>query len=167
MATTKKELSSIGAVQHYGPRQTNDGLPAGVSTYGVVKQIVMSFDFDDLALGKFTAAQDAANLLIPANSLIRHAFLEVDTAWVGGTSINIGFDEADGTVIDADGLFTAAALATANLTAKAWLVGTGALATNDTVGTLNAAITVDVTGTFTAGAARLIVEYIEPTKVNS
>lgn len=167
MSTTTRELNSIGTVQHYGPRQTNDGLPAAVSTYGVVKQMTMSFDWDDLALGKITAANDAANLLIPANSMIRHAFLEVNDAFLSGTSINIGFDDVDGVAVDADGLFTAAAAITANLTTGAWLVGTGALATNDAVGTAAVALTIDATGTFTAGSARLIVEYIEPTEQNS
>lgn len=167
MATTTRELNSIGTVNHYGPRQKNDGLPSAVSTYGVVKQMTLSFDFDDLNLGKIVANSDSANLLIPANSMIRHAFLEVNTAFLSGTSLAIGLDEADGTTVDADGLFTDAALATANLTLGAWLVGSGAFATNDTVGTADVALTIDATGTFTAGSARVIVEYIEPTEQNS
>ncbi len=167
MTTTTRELNSIGTVNHYGPRQINDGLPAGVATYGVVKQLVLPFDFDDLDLGSIIADDDSANLLIPKFSMIRHAFLEVNTAFLGGTSISIGFDKADGTTIDDDALFTDAALATANLTLNAWLVGSGALATNDAIGADDAAITIDAIGTFTAGSARLIVEYIEPTEQNS
>ena len=167
MATTTRVLSSIGTVQHYGPRQANDGLPAAHSTYGVVKQMVVPFDYDDLPLGAIDADDDAANLAIPAHSMIRHAFLEVNEAFVGGTSITMGFEDTDGTTDDVDALVTAAQAATANLTDGAWLVGAGAKASNDTVGVENVSIVAAATGTYTAGSGRLVIEYIEPTGANA
>ena len=173
MTNSTRELNSIGTVQWYGPREVNDGLPAGVATYGLKKQIQMPFDFSQLNLGEFTGAQDAANLPIPANSVIVDAWLNVGTAFAGGTDITIGLDDNAASAIDADGIFTATAGAVAKLTANAWIRGDGTLAVAGTagddvaIGTADGYITIDANGTFTAGTGHLVVEYIQPTLANN
>ena len=88
-----------------------------------------------------------------------------DGVSVGGTNVNIGLSSlaADGTVsvIDADGIDQT--VATAALAANKAVVCNGALVGGaDTVGAANAYMSlVYGTAAFTAGAAKLVIEYIE------
>lgn len=159
-----REQASVGAAQYFGPRVTNEGLPDTVSTYGIVKQLEVFFDFAEANAGLPTedADTDAGTLTLPANSFIKNAYLEVGTAFTSGGSatLELGTQEVDGSVIDADGLDT---LAVAALTIGSWHVLDGALV-GATVGTLESQISIDdATAVFTAGTGRLIVEYIEST----
>ena len=85
----------------------------------------------------------------------------VKTAFTSGgaATLDIGLYAKAGGAIDADGFI--AAQAVAGLNANAVIVGAGALATNDAVGTSNAYIGMNYgTAAFTAGSGRLIVKYI-------
>lgn len=105
----------------------------------------------------FTNGEDA---FIPAGSFITAASMIVTTAAAGGTNVVLGLKEADGTVIDADGID--AAVLTAALAANKAVACDGALVGGTaTVGAANAHLSVDVTGTFTAGVFTLVIEYIE------
>lgn len=159
-----REQASIGAAQHYGPRTTNTGLPDTVSTYGVVKQLEVYFDYLQANAGLPTtdADTDAATITIPAGSLIKAAYLEVSTAFTSGGSatLELGFQQTDGTVVDADGIDT---IAVAALTAGSWTVCDGALV-GASVGANDVQVSVDdAVAVFTAGQGRLVIEYIEPT----
>lgn len=158
-----REQASINAAQHYGPRETNTGLDNGVSTYGVVKQRELYFDYEQANAGLPTANAntDAGTLTIPANSLIKAAYLKVDAAFTSGgaATLELGAQQTDGTVVDADGLDS---LAVAALTAESWHVLDGALI-GATVGANDVQISIDdATAVFTAGDGRLVVEYMEP-----
>lgn len=159
-----REQASVGAAQHYGPREANTGLPDTVSTYGLVKQLEIYFDYEQANAGLPTtdADTDAGTLTIPAGSLIKAAYLEVSTAFTSGGSatLDIGTELVDGTTVDADGIDT---IAVAALTAGSWTVCDGAVV-GATVGSADVQITIDdATAVFTAGVGRLVIEYIEPT----
>ena len=161
---TDRVQASIGAAQHYGPRDTNDGLNNSVSTYGVVQQRELYFDFSQANAGIPTvnADTDAGTLQIPANSLVKAAYLEVDVAFISGgaATLELGVETVAGGTVDADGLDT---LAKAVLTTKSWHVLDGAIV-GATVGTVAVQISIDdAIAVFTAGTGRLIVEYIVPT----
>ena len=161
---TDRVQSSINVAQHYGPRDTNDGLTDVVSTMGLVRQAEIYFDFAQANAGLpvENANVDAAVLTIPANSFIKNAYLEVSTAFTSGGSatLELGFQETDGSVIDADGIDT---IAVAALTVGSWTVNDGALV-GAAIGTLDAQISIDdATAVFTAGVGRLVIEYILPT----
>jgi len=159
-----REQSSIGASQNYGVRETNEGLPDTVSTYGLVKQLELYMDYAQVNAGLPTldADTDAGTLVIPANSLLVRAYLEVGTAFTSGGSatLELGVETVAGGVIDANGIDT---IAVAALTVGSWTVCDGALV-GATVGTVDVQVSIDdATAAFTAGRARLVVEYIEPT----
>jgi hypothetical protein len=78
------------------------------------------------------------------------------TAWVGGTNLTIGLYQANGTVIDADGLV--AATITATLTANKVVTGAGALV-GTTIGANAGQLVAATTGTYTAGTARVVVKF--------
>lgn len=150
------ETTSQGVRKHYGPRDTEKKAPSRPVTSGEVKEHVVEFAYDSLP-----EASELDNLVtvIPANAFILSSHLYVSEAWVGGTSLTIGLAEPDGTAIDADG-FDAAVL-TAALTDNAWIVNDGDLV-GDTVGTTAGQVVATVAGTYTAGAAKLVVRYLEP-----
>jgi len=158
-----REQSSIGASQHYGPRVTNEGLDNSVSTYGVFNQRELRFDYSQVNAGLPTvnADTDSAVLLIPANSLITRAYIEVGTAFTSGGSatLEVGVQQSDGTVVDADGIDS---VAVAALTAGSYTVADGAIV-GASVGANDVQLSIDYgTAVFTAGTGRLIVEYVEP-----
>ena len=157
-----REQASIGAAQHYGVREANTGLPQTVSTYGLVRQLEVYVDFAQVNAGlpSDNADDDQGTLKIPANSLIKSAYLFVGTAWTSGGSatLELGLEDTDGTVNDADGLDT---LAVAALTVGSVHVLDGALI-GATVGTADAQVSIDdAIAVFTAGTGRLVVEYME------
>lgn len=149
-------LESVGGRQKFfGPAERNQKWGAKVAKHGSITEVEYEFTYDDLP-----AADDgnAMNITIPANSLLLDSYLKVGTAWAGGTSINIGLVQEDGTAIDADGLD--AAVATASLTANAIIAGDGALV-GASVGANDAVVEIAATGTYTAGSAKLLVRYME------
>ena len=158
-----------GLLVRFGSEQGREtsGFSAVVVTAGAKKQIVIKFTYDNLP--GFTTDRDndgtvdgwaELDTCIPANSYITNATLIVTTPFAGGTSITFGTNEMDGTVIDADGLDV---IAVANLAANDVVVMDGAqVGGTATVGTDGAFVRATAAGTFTAGAATVVIEYIEP-----
>lgn len=160
--------SSIGVAQYYGPRTTNEGLPASVATYGPTRVVELHFDYADANAGipVVDGDTDMGVLVIPANSLIKAAYLHVTTAFTssGSATLELGTEDSDGTTDDADGLDS---LAVAALTVNSWHVLDGAKI-GATSGVEDVQISIDdATEVFTAGEARLIVEYLPPVARNS
>ncbi len=153
--------SSQGTAQHYGPRESNEGLDNSVSTYGLTQQRELYCDFTQANAGLPTANadDDSGVLIIPANSIITAAYFSVGTAWTsaGSATLSLGVEDTDGSSSSAVGLDS---LAKAVLTINSWTVLDGALI-GATVGTSDVQISVDdATAVFTAGTGRLVVEYI-------
>lgn len=103
-----------------------------------------------------------ANILIPAGASVTRVYMEVGQAFVGGTSITFG-DAAT-----ANGWITATAGATANLTAGKHIIADGSYAVAATTPTsqqvpkvyaVDTKLFITIAGTFTAGSARIVVEY--------
>lgn len=158
-----RSISSIGVPQQYGPRETTVGLPHCVSTYGPTRVMEVVFDYLDAneGLPRLNSDSDAAVLRIPAGSLIKAAYLHVTTAFTsaGAATLQLGTEDIDGSVDDADGLDT---LAVAALTAGSWHVLDGVLV-GATAGVEDVQIAIDdAVAAFTAGKARLIVEFMPP-----
>lgn len=112
--------------------------------------------FDD---GKFS--------LPPGSSVVRVTWVTTEAA-VGGTSWVLGTYLQDGTIVSANNLMTATEAVTANAASVgARIFGAGAYvsATAGTAGTgtVPEYIAAKVTGTFTAGKGRVVIEYIPST----
>lgn len=149
-------LESVGGRQtFFGPSESNQKWGAKVAKHGSVTEIEYEFSYDDLPDAD---SGNKMNIEIPANSYVKSAVLKVGTAWAGGTNLSVGLEQTDGTVIDADGLH--AAILTAALTANSIHVGGGALI-GASSGSNDAIVAVTTTGSFTAGTAKLVVEYAE------
>ena len=139
----------------YGPHQPmKEGTVAkNYGGRGGVKQASVTFGYK-LASG--------ANVPVPAGANVVGVVLYVEDAFVGGTSLTVG----DGS--SATGFIDGTQGATANLTAGAALVASGAYTKGATdTGAQEfklyaSADTIDVAvnGTFTAGKATLVVSYI-------
>jgi len=141
-----------------------------LSTMGAVKQIEIDVDAKRLPAGAVNYTTDRGNtgtatgfytgdVSIPAYANIVSAELVVGETFLGGTTLDVGLFELDGSAIDADGLIAAAAVA--DLTIGERIVGAGAVI-GETVGSEQAYIGLTATGTFTAGKGRLIIKYIDP-----
>jgi hypothetical protein len=132
------------------------GFKAGVTT-GAGKRRELVLDVDLVALGAggtgFTSdlnndgtkeAFNPSNTPLPIGAVIDQVRVVTIVAPAGGTSYAVGTYKEDGTVVDADGILTDAGAAGAQ-------VGT---ATGPWY------VTVDATGTYTAGRVKIVVEYI-------
>ena len=145
-------------------------------TYGAVKQIEVDIDLTRIAHGVTYFPADLDNdgtadgftqhdAYLPAYSSIVSCLFICSEAGAGGTNLDVGLYEADGSVIDADGLFVD--LLTAEMTLGSVSHGDGALVqasgiAGAGVGAADAHISLTPSGTFTAGKGRLIIEYLSP-----
>jgi hypothetical protein len=163
--------SKRGVQVHYGVREINGKFGGVLGTKDGLRTAEWVFDYDDLPAGGTGAIQ----CVIPAYAKIMDCYLEVLTAFTGsGGVFDIGLEQADGTEIDDNGLFSGLALA--SIDARGDIVkANGALApslVSTTVGEAVVPTAVDigaaagelkVAGSDTdllTGAGRVVVEYI-------
>lgn len=145
-----------------------------ISTLGNYKEIELDFDLSKLATTVTSFHADLNNdgtldgwsdedPYIPANSAIVAVRMIFTTAAAGGTSWTVGTYQQVGTTISANSLLTATEGVTANGVLGGRINGAGALttATAAGVGTKNAYVGLTPSGTFTAGAGKIIVTYLE------
>lgn len=131
------------------------------ATVGPLHQSVVLEITDATALGtSYSTAAGPNDAYIPAGAVVTSAYTIVDTAFTSGgaATLSVGLYNAAGTAIDADGLD--ATVAVAALGANKVVAGDGALVGAEKL-TANAYIgAIYGTAAFTAGAAKIVVEYI-------
>lgn len=132
----------------------------GGTEYGV-KFLVIDIA-DATAIGSSAAAPAANDSFIPAGAYITKASLIVTTAFAGSSAaLNIGLQTAAGAAIDADGIDAAIAVTAIDAIGDVVACNGAAVAGVVTVGTAPAYVSLDYdTAAFTAGAAKLVIEYI-------
>ena len=134
----------------------------GVTSSNGIKTLVFEIK-DSTLLGTADVDPQPNDAFIPAGSYITKASLVVTTAFTSGGSatLGVGLQQADGTIIDADGID--ATVAVADLAVNKAVVCNGALVGGTaTVGAANSYLSlVYGTAAFTAGATKLVIEYIE------
>tara|TARA_R110002049_G_scaffold32216_1_gene107673 strand:+ start:263 stop:742 length:480 start_codon:yes stop_codon:yes gene_type:complete len=136
---------------------------AGNTASSEVKTIVIDIA-DATALGSSAATPVANDPFIPANSYITGAHLMVTTAFTSGGSatLGIGAYNSAGSAIDADGIDAAIALSAINATTKAVACDGALVGAAIMTGAADAYIKPNYgTAVFTAGAAKLVITYIE------
>lgn len=151
------EINSDGLYVQYGNQEVANA--TGTSVANTKQFKVKINDATDIGSADVDPRPDEA--FIPSGSYITKAYLLVDDAFTSGGSatLDVGLQEADGTVIDADGLD--AAVAVAALAADRAVAMDGALVEGTTRLTADAYISLKRNvAAFTAGAATLVVEYI-------
>lgn len=136
----------------------------GVTTRGVRQTLVV--DLTGTAIGSSFGASniDALAPTLPANCIIVNADLVVTTAFTSGgaATLTIGTYNAAGTAVDADGIDATVALGAINT--DGYVVQCDGAQVNGTVTVGGADVYVGAiygTAAFTAGAAKLIIEYIK------
>jgi hypothetical protein len=114
------------------------------------------------AIGSAAAAPAANDAFIPAGAYITKASLVVTTAFTGtNATLNIGLQTAAGSAIDADGIDAVIAVTDLASIGKAVACNGALVAGTATVGSANAYVSLDYdTAAFTAGAGKLVIEYI-------
>jgi hypothetical protein len=151
-----------GLVTYFGTRDVENKRTNVISDNGPIKTVQATFDYSDSVT---PVAADTGQVFVPANAFIVDAFWQTYTAWVGGTSWNVGLVDIDGANGDPNGLWAALPIASVNAIGE---TATGLLATYGGaivglvggVGSADLYLEVTATGTFTAGAARIIVRYL-------
>jgi hypothetical protein len=158
MARASTWTNADGLVVGFGPNTPERYAQDTEYNQGPVKEAVVFFDYTQVN----TAASGSINWTAPAGSNIVGVTLEVDQAFIGGTSLEFGDTS------DTDGFITAAQGATANLLAGAKIVGSG-LYTKGATDTVAQEFKVYASatvlsmlrvGTFTAGKATLKIAYL-------
>jgi hypothetical protein len=149
-----------GVQNHYGPRITN-GKFGGRVDDDLIKYASWQFTYDDLP----TNGTNKMIYTIPLGSKLLNAWFQVETAFAGGTSYDIGLlDSAGATVIATDGLWDL--IATAEIDATETVIDSlahgGTNSGTCLIVPLPAAgqLSVVATGTFTAGAGRIVIQYL-------
>jgi hypothetical protein len=160
-----------GLTVRFGQDQAREtqSLMAKTVQSGPKEYMVVDINFDDLPTYTTDLNNDGTNngfsdqdAYIPAGSYITKATLIVETLFAGGTSYNIGLYNQAGSVIDADGIDAAVALTVID-GANDVVVCNGDLVAGILSISADAYLVVAATGTFTAGKAKLVIEYIPVT----
>lgn len=161
-----------GLTRFYGSSEASAvaGQPGKLHTAGAIKQLEIDLVHDNLVgfnadLDNDGTLDGFVNILTPviaANSYIKAATIVVSEDWATSNSatLTVGLYEADGTVIDADGID--AAIAASALDLGDVVECDGALVAGGvTVGTADAYVRAVIdTGAFTTGEAKLVIEFI-------
>lgn len=165
--------------QDFQANVNTENQATSVRIAGAIKQLEVNINFKKLSDNggvNYTADKNNdgtldgfhnGNVKLPAYASILRATLVATEAAAGGTSFVIGTATEAGAEIDYDGIVTATEGVLANVNtigkrtygAGAYVATTAGLAS---IGAADAFIRIATTGTFTAGKARLIIEYIDP-----
>lgn len=159
-----RRTTSINSASYYGPRGYDAGYGFTVTSYGRLKVLEYVYDFTQLP---YSSDVDALIPTIKANSFILDGYHQViDAFTVGGEdTVNFGFEQPDGTVIEADGLAAAVDLDAA--AESSWQVFDGALI-GASVGGEDAQVVADTSGgeEVTAGKGVIVLRYLEDYSAN-
>ena len=152
-----------GLVHYFGTRDVENDRTNVVSAPGPIVTVVSSFTYADGTVSPTNL--DTGQVKIPANAFIVDAFWQTHTAWIGGTSWNVGLVELDGTGGDPNGLWAALPIASVNAigeTAPGTIATYGGALVGAVagIGTTDLYLEITPTGTFTAGAARIVLRYL-------
>lgn len=139
-------------------------LVQGTALAGVRQTLVM--DITGTALGTSFGASNinVNNPVIPANSIIVNADLVISTAFTSGGSatLTIGTYNAAGTAVDADGIDATIALTAIDAIGDVVQCDGAQVSGLVTVGTADVYVgAIYGTAAFTAGQAKLVIEYIK------
>ena len=149
-----------GVANSYGVRNTTGQYGAQQNSSGVIKSAIWDFTYLTLP------AAGANNLqqVIPAGATVVSARLVVDTPFASTsttTDLTVGLQTSAGVEIDNDGLITAANATQTTIAVDGGVVtGTGALVGKSIGATAGELVVAGTDTDLTAGAGRVIVEYI-------
>lgn len=162
---------------YHGQKRVRKNVAKEVRTAGHVRQLHIPYDLTLIPTTTTSYTTDRNNdgtvdgfnsgdVFIPAGAVVLSARLFASETAVGGTEIEVGGYQEGGTVIDRDGLITAANAATASMAATEMVIGTGNDVADangeDGVGNLNYYVGIYANGTFTAGKGKIVIEYVVP-----
>ena len=148
--------NSDGLVQYFGPRKSENSVPAeAVNPSLGRKMITVYFRGEDLG---DTVTPSERGALIPSGSYLRSATLTVQEAFAGATAVlDLGIYKVGATGTDDDDGIDAA-VAVASLTAGVDIACDGAAIGTVLTGDYRIGPSYD-TAAFTAGSAKLVVEF--------
>jgi len=161
MSTSEFWTNDDGLNIRFGNEKGKSLNQGKVSTAGDVQEVIVSFTYEDLTTSDAVIGT-YPGIAVPAGARIESASVYVTTPWVGGTSVALGTFVADGsggfTVEDANGLMDATDGATANLVADAKIDDANAALVGTSV-SADSYVSGKRAGTYTAGAADLVIKY--------
>jgi hypothetical protein len=155
--------TGTGVLNSYGTRETNGKFGAISNSSGQIKQAVWHFSYNTLPVASTNAT---FTLTLPAGATPVEAYFDVMVPFVGGTSYDIDFvtsaDAAIGSGKDKlwDGLALAEIDSTTTVLPSSTHAGTNSGNALNVPLASAGQLSAVATGTFTAGEARIIVNYI-------
>jgi hypothetical protein len=162
---------------YQGQKRTRKNTFVEVKTSGNYREAICHYDLTLIPTTTISYTTDRTNngvvdgfnsgdFYIPANSTVLSCDMFAFVTAVGGTAVEVGGYKEDGTVIDRDGLITAANGVIADMAASERIIGTGADLADATgengVGVDNYYIGIYSDGTFTAGTGKIVVRWVDP-----
>jgi len=157
-----EDSAGLSVRNSYGHRTTNNRFGGALPGNGAIRQLEYVFSYDDLP----AASTSEMEHLIPDNSTILEVYIYALEAFTGGTSYDIDLVDTAGGAIGSgeDKLYDA--LTTAEMTTIGETNLSSLHSGTNSGDALNIQITepsqlqVVATGTFTAGKARVVIDYI-------
>jgi len=166
------ETNIDGLKMHYGNRTDIGNTNIAKHTEdSIIRELVVDWEYNNLPAfdqdaggGSTNDSFSSAVAFIPAGAHIVSANTYIKTAFAGGTTYDMGLYQRGGTVIDADGIDAAVAVAAMDADGD-MVVNDGAMVAptagaNTTA--YDAYFVVAATGTYTAGKARTVIRFVPP-----
>jgi len=159
---TLEDTSGRNVVSHYGERTTDMKYGGGLTKKGLVKELALTFDYDDLPTG----ANADLSAQLPANASIISARFEVITAFTSTsttTDLIVGVTDADGgsNITDDNGLLLATELTQTTIQVEGAIYSGAGAMVGFTIGAEAGVVTVGSSDTdLLTGKGRVIVEYL-------
>jgi len=144
----------------FGKMDTDNTEGATRRTVGMRNELTIDVHFDDMDL-QAGVVPSSNEMPIPAGAAILSATLRTEEDFLGGTSFIVGTKSLAGTAVAGTGLFIEVLLAEIDAAGKV-VHGDGSLIGATVATTVDSYISISPTGTFTAGKASVVIEYIIP-----
>lgn len=164
------ERNADGLKRAYGRSQGSASKHAVGSPIARGEDLVLIAEIDGSELPAFGDGAASLDLVcqagLPANAMITEAYLDVTEGFVSGgaATLDLGFIQEDGTLVDVDGLLSTIAIGDIDSEGER-AAGNGALINGSKLGTISGNdklnyLAVDVAvADITAGKGRLVVKY--------
>lgn len=154
--------AGLGVRNTYGPRVVDNPYGGELPGNGAIRQAEYVFTYDNLPV----ASTLEMELLLPDNSTVVDVYWITEVAFAGGTSYDVDFVDTAGSAIGTglDKVFDALLLASTNVIGET--VRSSTHAGTNSGNALGSALVspaqllVAATGTYTAGKARIVIDYI-------
>lgn len=155
---------TLGGVYKSYDGSGDKGLANGLEAHSTNKERQLDFEVDYVDMQTPFSADSARNVWLPDGSIVNWVRFEVMEEYAGGTDIQLGLTDSDGSLIQADFFGTIAGVSGKKVGYSEQIPNVAPVTAGDQAdaGPEYTILTVTPVGTFTKGKCRVTISYVPP-----